>query len=189
MKKIFTFAVLATAMLMVSCNKQPSKMEAQTDANSNATQGISIAYVQVDSVQEHYEFAKLINDSLENMAARAQSVLSNKAKQLERSGNSIQTKLQNNGFTSEEQYKNAVAAFQQEQNNYAALEARLGKELQDKQLELSTALKDSVDHFLVDYNKDKKFDLILRSEVLLHAESKFDITQDVINGLNQRYKK
>jgi len=25
--------------------------------------------------------------------------------------------------------------------------------------------------------------------VLLHAESKFDITQDVINGLNQRYNK
>ena len=40
------------------------------------------------------------------------------------------------------------------------------------------------------YNKDKKYDLILSKagDNILYAETKYDITQDVINGLNKRYK-
>ena len=42
------------------------------------------------------------------------------------------------------------------------------------------------------YNKDKKFDLILsKSDAtnnILFADKRYDITQDVINGLNKRYK-
>ena len=52
------------------------------------------------------------------------------------------------------------------------------------------ALRDSLQHFLKDYNADKKFDLILSKagdNILLGAQ-RLDITQDVINGLNKRYK-
>ena len=74
-----------------------------------------------------------------------------------------------------------------------ALEARLSNELMQKQADFTKALHDSVNNFLEDYNKDKKYDIILRTgianEVILYADKKFDITQDVINGLNNRYKK
>ena len=45
-------------------------------------------------------------------------------------------------------------------------------------------------HFLEAYNKDKKFDLILtkQGDNILYAAKRFDITNDVINGLNKRYK-
>ena len=116
-------------------------------------------------------------------------MLSNKDKELERSYNSIQTKLQNNGFTSEQQYKTAVAAFEQERNNRVALEARLSNELAQKQADFLKTLQDSLDHFLAEYNKDKKFDLILNKATVLYSDQKYDITQDVINGLNNRYTK
>ena len=46
-------------------------------------------------------------------------------------------------------------------------------------------------HFLNAYNKDKKYDLILtkQGDNILYAAKRFDITNDVINGLNKRYKK
>ncbi len=46
-------------------------------------------------------------------------------------------------------------------------------------------------HFLDAYNKDKKYDLILtkQGDNILYAAKRFDITNDVINGLNKRYKK
>ena len=195
MKKniIKTLTLLTIAVSMVSCNKQPSKMDGDAANGEDAAQGIRIAYVEVDSIINQYEFAKLMNDSLEKMGANATTILNNKDKELERSANSIQTKLQNNGFTSEQQYKNAVAAFEQERNNRVALEARLSNELMQKQADFAKSLHDSVNNFLADYNKDKKYDIILRTgvgnEVSLYAEKKFDITQDVINGLNNRYKK
>ena len=43
---------------------------------------------------------------------------------------------------------------------------------------------------ITDHNKTKKYDLIISKagDNILFADKKFDITNDVINGLNKRYK-
>ena len=189
-----TLTLLAIAVVMASCNKQPGKMDGDSAANSeNGSNGLRIAYVNVDSLVNQYEYAKVMSDSLEKMSANATKRLSDMDKSLEQSYNRFQRKLQNNEFTSEQQAKTAAAAFETERNNRVALEARLSNELMQKQAEFTKTLHDSVDNFLSDYNKDKKFDMILRTgvanEVILYADKKFDITEDVINGLNKRYKK
>lgn len=191
MRKFITgMLTLLAVAVMVSCNNRPSKMDSDSTADDDASkQGIRIAIVELDSLTEHYEYAKVMKDSLEKMSANATNVLSDKDKALERSYNSIQTRLQNNGFTSEDQYKTAVAAFQQEQNNRVALEARLSNELAQKQADFLKTLQDSLDSFLAEYNKDKKYDMILNKATVLFSDKKYDITQDVINGLNKRYKK
>lgn len=189
-----TLTLLAIAVVMASCNKQPGKMDGDSAANSeNGSNGLRIAYVNVDSLVNQYEYAKVMSDSLEKMSANATKRLSDMDKSLEQSYNRFQRKLQNNEFTSEQQAKTAAAAFETERNNRVALEARLSNELMQKQAEFTKTLHDSVDNFLNDYNKDKKYDMILRTgvanEVILYADKKFDITEDVINGLNKRYKK
>jgi outer membrane protein len=189
-----TLTLLAIAVVMASCNKQPGKMDGDSAANSeNGSNGLRIAYVNVDSLVNQYEYAKVMSDSLEKMSANATKRLSDMDKSLEQSYNRFQRKLQNNEFTSEQQAKTAAAAFETERNNRVALEARLSNELMQKQAEFTKTLHDSVDNFLSDYNKDKKYDMILRTgvanEVILYADKKFDITEDVINGLNKRYKK
>jgi len=192
MKKniIKTIFVLSAAVLTAACNNQPSKMDGKsTDADDMPKEGMVIGYVELDSLTEHYEYAKLMKDSLEKMSANATTVLNNKDKELERSYNSIQTRLQNNSFTSEEQYKTAVAAFEQERNNRVALEARLSNELAQKQADFLKTLKDSLDNFLAEYNKDKRFDMIIDNSNVLYSDPKFNITTDVINGMNARYSK
>ena len=184
-----TLTLLTLVVAMVSCNKQPSKMDGDSAANGGSSTQGGIAFIELDSLTEHYEYAKLMKDSLEKMSANATTVLNNKDKELERSYNSIQTRLQNNTFTSEQQYKTAVAAFEQERNNRVALEARLSNELAQKQADFLQTLQDSLDNFLADYNKDKKFDMILNKATVLYGDNKYDITQDVINGMNARYKK
>ena len=189
-----TLTLLAIAVVMASCNKQPGKMDGDSAANSeNGSNGLRIAYVNVDSLVNQYEYAKVMSDSLEKMSANATKRLSDMDKSLEQSYNRFQRKLQNTEFTSEQQAKTAAAAFETERNNRVALEARLSNELMQKQAEFTKTLHDSVDNFLSDYNKDKKYDMILRTgvanEVILYADKKFDITEDVINGLNKRYKK
>ena len=182
-----TLIVLAIAGSMAACNKQPSKMD---DGTAEAEQqGLRLAYIELDSLTEHYEYAKVMKDSLEKMSANANTVLSNKEKELQRSENSIRTRLQNNGFTSEQQYNTAVAALEQERNNAVALANRLNSELAQKQADFMQTMQDSLDNFLAEYNKDKKYDIILNKATVLHAADKYDITQDVINGLNNRYKK
>lgn len=187
-KSIFkTVILLAFILVMASCNNQPSKMDGASSEPEQ--QGLRLAFVELDSLTEHYEYAKVMKDSLEKLSANANTVLSNKEKELQRSENSIRTKLQNNGFTSEQQYNTAVAALEQERNNAVALASRLNNELAQKQADFLKAMQDSLDNFLAVYNKDKKYDMILNKATVLFSDDKFDITQDVINGLNSRYNK
>ena len=54
MKK-YIFSALAIAAMMVSCNNASPKMDEQPAATGNATSGVKIAYVEVDSLMTQYE--------------------------------------------------------------------------------------------------------------------------------------
>ncbi len=182
-------SLLAAVVLTASCNNSAPKMDDTPATADEQDQGLRIAFVELDSLTEHYEYAKVMRDSLEKMSANANAVLSNKERELQRSENSIRTRLQNNGFTSEQQYNAAVAALEQERNNGVALASRLNNELEQKRADFLQALQDSLDNFLTEYNADKKYDIILNKATVLLSDKKFDITQDVINGMNERYNK
>ena len=48
---------------------------------------------------------------------------------------------------------------------------------------------DSIDNFLKDYAKKKGFDMVLRKSATLYIDEKYDVTEEVIEGLNKRYNK
>lgn len=190
MKKNFThvLAAVAVAALMLSCNNQAPKMDAPVESGE-APAGLRIAYIELDTLTAQYEYAKQTSQELEKKGNNARTTIASKSKQLESNVNNFQSKLQNNGFASREQAENAQAALQREQNNLVALQQRLENELANEQAKFLQAFQDSLDSFLSDYNKDKKYDLILNKAAILHADTKYDITSDVVNGMNKRYKK
>ena len=190
MKKNFrVLSLMAVAALMASCNNQAPKMDEPVANSEEALEGLRIAYIELDSLTAQYEFAKTTSAELEKKGTNARNTIAQKSKQLENNVNNFQSKLHNNGFTSREQAENAQAALQREQNNLVALQQRLESELANEQAKFLEAFQDSLDSFLADYNKDKQYDLILNKAAILHASTKWDITQDVINGMNKRYKK
>lgn len=186
-------ALVAFAALTIACNNQSAKMDEQPAAASEtvAPQGsMRIAYVEVDSLMTQFEFAKEKTKELEKKSNNARNTLTQKGNQLQAAANNFQQKLQNNGFTSREQAEGVQAALQRQQNDLAALQARLENELAQETQKFNIALRDSLNHFLEVYNKDKKYDMILAKsgDNILMASRQYDITQDVINGLNKRYK-
>ena len=50
------------------------------------------------------------------------------------------------------------------------------------------SVNDSIQHFLTKYNKDKKYSFIVTKAGLLYADKAYDITEEVIAGLNKAYK-
>lgn len=191
MKKNIVLAFVA-ACAMASCNNQSPKMDEQPVAAAGESTGtMKIAYVEVDSLMTQFEFAKEKSAELEKKSINARNTLTQKGNQLQAAANNFQQKLQNNGFTSREQAEGVQAALQRQQNDLAALQARLENELASETQKFNVALRDSLNHFLEVYNKDKKYDLVLAKsgDNILLANKSLDITQDVINGLNKRYKK
>ncbi|MBP3247867.1 MAG: OmpH family outer membrane protein [Prevotella sp.] len=187
MKK-YIFPALAIAAMMVSCNNQSPKMDDQPAAASG--EGMKIAYVEVDSLMTQYNFAKDYSVTLQKKSNNARNTLNQKGNALQAAMANFQQKLNNNGFQSREQAASQQAAIQRQQNDLQELQARLENELASETAKFNEALRDSLQNFLKSYNEDKKFDLILSKagDNILMGNKKLDITQDVINGLNKRYK-
>ena len=187
MKK-YILPALAIAAMMVSCNNQSPKMDEQPAAVS--ADGLKIAYVEVDSLMTQYNFAKDYSVTLQKQSNNARNTLNQKGNALQAAVANFQQKVNNNGFTSREQAASQQAAIERQQRDLQELQARLEGELANQTAKFNEALRDSLQNFLKDYNNDKKYDMILAKsgDNILMANKRFDITQDVINGLNKRYK-
>ena len=189
MKK-YIFSALAIAAMMVSCNNASPKMDEQPAAGNGSGEGMKIAYVEVDSLMTQYDFAKDYSVTLQKKSNNARNTLTQKGNALQAAVNNFQQKINNNGFQSREQAASVQAAIERQQRDLQELQARLEGELANETAKFNEALRDSLQNFLKDYNADKHFDLILSKagDNILMADKRFDITQDVINGLNKRYK-
>ena len=189
MKKNILYT-LAIAAMVASCNNAGSKMDEQPAAGEGSASGMKIAYVEVDSLMTQYDFAKDYSVTLQKKSNNARNTLTQKGNALQAAVNNFQQKINNNGFQSREQAAGVQAAIERQQRDLQELQARLENELASETAKFNEALRDSLQNFLKAYNNDKQYDLILSKagDNILMANKKYDITNDVINGLNKRYK-
>lgn len=189
-KNIFrTVAIAALAGIIVtSCDKSAPQQDTKADATV-APSELKIAYVEVDSIMTQYKFCKEYSLILQKKGQNIQTTLATKQQQLEAAGVNFQQKLQQNAYT-REQAEAIQAGLQKQAADLDALNTRLSNEFQTETNKFNEALRDSIQHFLAKYNKDKKYSIILSKagDNLLYADKAYDITNDVIAGLNKAYK-
>lgn len=180
-------AVAALSLAMTSCNKSTANDEAQ--AQPVAPGSLKIAYVEVDSIMSQYKFCKDYSLILQKKGQNIQNTLAAKQQQLQAAAANFQQKVQQNAYT-REQAEGIQAGLQKQSADLDALNRRLSNEFQTETEKYNAALRDSIQHFLAVYNKDKKYGLILSKagDNILYADKAYDITNEVIAGLNKAYK-
>ena len=191
-KNIFGTLALAamTTLAFTACNKQNSQAENKSDSNTKAApNSMKIAYVEVDSIMSQYKFCKYYSLILQTKGQNIQSTLASKQQALQAAAANFQQKVQQNAYT-REQAEAIQAGLQKQSADLQGLNQRLSNEFQVETEKYNAALRDSLRHFLNEYNKDKKYSLILSKagDNLLYADKAFDITNDVVAGLNKAYK-
>jgi outer membrane protein len=193
MKTKFSFrgmALLAAAALTISACNSDKMDEKPAPANVKSVDGLKIAYVEVDTIMSQYEFCKEYKKILEKRQQTVESSLASQQKSLESAAQNFQNKLQNNGFASRAEAESQQAALLRQEQNLQASAQRLQSELLDQTEKFNQALRDSIQHFLTQYNKDKKLSMILtkQGDNILLADKSLDITAEVVAGLNKAYK-
>ena len=180
----------ATTMGLVSCDKSSPKMDDKTPASAQKSgECAKIAYVEVDSIMTQYKFCKEYSKILETKGNNIQKTLATKQQQLQAAAANFQQKLQQNAYT-REQAEAIQAGLQKQNNDLQVLNQRLSAEFQTETDNFNKALHDSLQHYLAFYNKDKKYSLIFskQGDNLLYADKAYDITNEVVAGLNKAYK-
>ena len=182
-------AFVAT-MGMTSCDKSNPQMDQKANASAKATAGdMKIAYVEVDSIMSQYKFCKEYSLILQKKGQNIQNTLAQKQQALQAAAANFQQKVQQNAYT-REQAEGVNASLQKQSNDLQMLNQRLSAEFQNETDQFNKALRDSIQHYLASYNKDKKYSIIFskQGDNLLYADKAYDITNDIIAGLNKAYK-
>lgn len=192
------FAAAALALLvMVSCSNNETKTsekqaETKTTAKVESTSfepTTNIRYYNMDSVMANYELVKTFNEANLRTMTELQNAQRSREGELNRLASSIQQKVQNNGYLSEASYNADMAELnkkqQQAQNYLGSLQQRAQEEAVRQQEEFL----DSLNNFLAEYNKTRHYDAILLFAPGELFNPALDITNDIIEGLNAKYKK
>ena len=188
MKKFLFFAAIA-ALSMTACNKSGSN-SADNGAEAEEGTGARIAYVELDTLMSQYQLYKDYSELLNRKGNNIQKTLAKKQRTLEQHAAAMQKKYENNGFTTRDELERAQNNIQKEQNELAELADRLNQDFNEEQARINDEARDSIQAFLKVYNKAKNYDYVMvkAGDNLLIANPRYDITNDVVKGLNKRYK-
>lgn len=191
MKKVIrsVAAMAIVALAITSCNKQAPKVDEKPASSTSASTEMKIAYIEVDSIMTQYKFCKEYTLILEKKSQNIQNTINSKGRSLQNAVAKFQQDIQNNKYT-QQQAEAVQAGLQKQDADLRELQQRLGTEFQAETDKFNKALRDSIQHYLAVYNKDKKYSLILSKagDNILYADKAYDITNEVISGLNKAYK-
>lgn len=191
MKKYFTYAALiAATMLAAACGNKNEEEATSENVPEEPTTGISIAYVELDTLMSQYQLYKDYSEVLTRKGNNIQKTLAQKQRTLESHAAAVQKKYESNGFTTRDEVERAQASIEKEQRDLAELADRLQNDFAMEQARINEEARDSIQSFLRRYNKTKKYDYVLvkAGDNLLIANPKYNITNDIVKGLNKRYK-
>lgn len=194
-KSFFTLVLLGISLAFCSCNREGNKSLAPKDnglprAEAAAGQP-TIAYVDVDSLMTQLEMCKEAKSRLEAKSQGYASEVQAKERAFQQAYAEFAKKMQSSGYPSQAEYEAAQQRLQNMQTQGAQLQEKYAIELQKEQDAFNESLHDSLQNYIKILNKDGHYSMILAKsgDNILYADASYNITEEVVKGMNKRWKK
>ncbi len=130
-----------------------------------------------------------INEAMLRRSNQLDAVQQQRGAELNKFGSEIQRKYQSNGYLTEDSYRADEAKFQKMQSDAQNYIGRMQRDIQNEMQQNTIQLNDSISNYLKVYCKEKGYDMVLRKSATFYIDPKFEVTGEVVAGLNQRYNK
>ena len=189
-KNYTKLALFAAVVLMAatSCNEKQTAEAPKADG-APALENLKIRYIDEDSIMANYNLAKDINEAMLRRQNQFDAAQKQRGNEISKFGNAMQQKYQNNQYLTEEAFNADQAKLQKMQADAEKYLASLQQSIENELNQSQIQLLDSIDNFMKDYAKKKGFDMVLRKSATLYIDEKYDVTKEVVEGLNKRYNK
>ncbi|MFP5041826.1 OmpH family outer membrane protein [Parasediminibacterium sp. JCM 36343] len=155
---------------------------------TNAQPGsFKVAYFEMDSLQSNFEYYKQVAKDLGNSEQQKRSDLATKKNAYIAKVKEYQAKGQSMSQTEMAQAQQDIA---QREREYTQEEQAKSQEMQDESFKKLQDVKKKIEDYLKDYNKNKTYSFIIASnaDLIYYKDSAYNITNDLIKGLNALYK-
>lgn len=182
---VLSLAVIVLYVLFFTNTRNNS---AKTVFSSKPASGdaLKVAYIDLDTIKEHYTLFKLKNDEIEKEKQRIESEIQSSVNKLEEDRINFLKKGESITQVEAEQFQRDY------QNRYQQLGTRretlLNQHL-DHQAKALDEIQKNINDYLKEYNKERKYHFIFSTGegnlTLYYKDSAYNITDEVLKGLNR----
>ena len=186
---VILVAAVAALFVIFYSEKKPATPQETT---AEVSEILPIAYLNVDSLLANYTFAQDASDKLMSKQEDARLKMNTKLRTFQNEVADFQRKLENNAYLSRERAERDQQKLAKKEQELQELEAKLTQDIMLENQKLNQQLSDSLTTFLETFNADGRFHVILSNSAkdnVLMANEAYDITDEVIAGMNARYSK
>lgn len=173
--------------LQLTENKTPARPAAIAPANNGSGPSFSIAYFDVDSLENNFQSYK---DAMSRIKTR-EDALTGELTTMEKSYQKKIAEWQQKGNTmSQAETESANREYQEMQQRFAARKQEVEQTMETIKRDEMSKIRKKLESFLKDYNKDRKYNYIFSyvPEFMFYKDTLYNITPDLIRGLNDFYK-
>ena len=183
---VLVLAVGVLFYLHFSGGKQNTSFSAASKAVP--TGNFQIAYFDSDSIQSQFEYFIEIRTELQakdqanaKQLGDMKNIFAGKYQELQKAAPSL----------SQAELANKQQELMQMEKAFQGKEKMMSDEMQDEQFKKLQDVKKKIEDYLKEYNKDKGYAFIFSSspDLMYLKDSLYNITPDVVKGLNALYKK
>ena len=180
---VLLLAVAVLYVLHFTGNKTDNTVSSE-DSRITAGSG-DIVYINLDTLVNQYDMYNDLRTELESKVSAIDNDLNKKGRALENDVKSFEDKMQKGllTYSQAESMRNDLMTRDQELRNLS----------QQKQMELANEESVMYNRVMDNYNKEKQYSLILTTTAatnsVINGEQGRNITNEIINGLNQEYIK
>ncbi len=183
------FLVAAVAVLFylhftanTNCSHPPKNLPAKT--------GFKIAYFEMDSIQNHYEYYKQVakelgiseQAKLAELTAKKNALYSKAKKYQEKAASMTQADLQK-----------AQQDMAESEKEYQAFEGSKGQELQDEKFKKLQDVKKKIEEYLKEFSTKNGYSFVFANNTnaseMYYKDTIYNITDQLVKGLNDLHKK
>jgi outer membrane protein len=167
----------SVAKPIVNVEKQPSAV------------AFRIAYFDIDSLETNYSYFKDVLNQVKVRENAMNAELSNMERTNQKKISEWQQKGSNMSQAESEQVQREYATMQQ---NYQSRKQALQEDLFKQNEDLKSTIKKKIEVYQKEYNKDRSYSYIFAYEsnsFMYYQDTAYNITRDLINGLNADYKR
>jgi len=185
-------SLVAGYLLVISFGSKNSKSTKHNNNNATDSSGrkqFKVAYFEMDSVAANFEMVKEVKSEL---SKKEQDV----ASELERLSKNIQDKYiyyQNQaqaGTLSEIDSQKASQELEKMNDQMKARKQQLDQDYFDLRTRKETDIKIKIEDYCKEFNRNYGYNYIVSYEqgLFFYKDTAFNITKELVNGLNEKYK-
>lgn len=185
MKKML-FSALAAALVLTACGPKQQAAEAQAEGTKSELGSSDIAIVSPEAVLAQSDLYKNEGAALQEKTQKAQKSWAQREQGLQAEAAQLQEKYQK-GLITTSDAQTQQKRIEQRAASFQSSAQKEAQALDEENYVFTNRAQDLLHRAIQEVNADKRYKLIVNASALIDADSTLDISQAVLEKVNELY--